>query len=146
MRIVLGVATCAVVVFAVGVCEAGSAEKGSPRGYVLERAAEIAEPAPGPHDGLGQTTGSRFFGSVTGVPFAFTRRALHPGSSIGIHEQHEDEIYFVVSGTGRMTIDGDSFDVRAGDAVLTRPGSTHGLIQSGGDDLVIIIVYPRASP
>ena len=143
MRVGFGVVTCAVVVLVVGAGEAGPAEKGSPGGHVVERVAEIAKPAPGPHHGLGQTTGSTFFGSVPGVPFTFTRRALHPGSSIGSHEQHEDEIYFVVSGTGRMTIDGDSFDVQAGNGVLTRPGSTHGLVQTGQEDLVIIIVYPR---
>jgi mannose-6-phosphate isomerase-like protein (cupin superfamily) len=143
MRTGLGVVTCAVVVYAAAVGEAGCAEKPSPGGYVVERATEIAVSAPGPHNGLGQTTGSTFFRSVPRVPFAFTRRVLHRGSSIGSHEQREDEIYFVVSGTGRMTIDGDSFDVGAGDGVLTRPGSTHGLVQAGDDDLVIIIVYPR---
>ncbi len=143
MHVGIGAVTCAMAVLVAGAGEAGSAETGSPGGYVVERVGDIAKPAPGPHYGLGQTTGSTFFGSVPGVPFAFTRRALHPGSSIGPHEQHEDEIYFVVSGTGRMTIDGASLDVQSGDGVLTRPGSTHGLVQTGDEDLVIIIVYPR---
>jgi mannose-6-phosphate isomerase-like protein (cupin superfamily) len=42
-----------------------------------------------------------------------------------------------------MTIDGKSFEVRAGDAILTRPGSSHGLKQTGTDDLVIMINYER---
>jgi mannose-6-phosphate isomerase-like protein (cupin superfamily) len=67
---------------------------------------------------------------------------LHPGSSIGYHLQKEDEVYYVVSGTGRMTIDDKPFDVKAGDAMLTRPGSSHGLVQTGGADLVVIIVFP----
>ena len=40
-----------------------------------------------------------------------------------------------------MTIDGKTFDVGPGDAILTRPGSSHGLKQVGSEDLVILINY-----
>ena len=43
-----------------------------------------------------------------------------------------------------MTIDGNTFDVGAGDAILTRPGSSHGLKQVGSEDLVIMINYEQA--
>jgi mannose-6-phosphate isomerase-like protein (cupin superfamily) len=49
----------------------------------------------------------------------------------------------VLSGRGRMTIDGKEFDVVPGDAVLTRPGSSHGLKQVGNEDLVILINYEQ---
>jgi mannose-6-phosphate isomerase-like protein (cupin superfamily) len=42
-----------------------------------------------------------------------------------------------------MTVDGKSFDVGPGDAILTRPGSSHGLKQAGPDDLVIMINYAQ---
>ncbi len=71
---------------------------------------------------------------------------LHPGSSIGYHRQEDDEVYYVVSGTGTMTIDREVLAVKAGDATLTRPGSSHGLAQTGSDDLVLIIVFPTARP
>jgi len=70
----------------------------------------------------------------------FRKRALKPGSAIGYHEQHEDEIY-VISGRGIMTIDGKPIEVGPGTAVLTRPGSSHGLKQVGSEDLVIMINY-----
>jgi mannose-6-phosphate isomerase-like protein (cupin superfamily) len=38
-------------------------------------------------------------------------------------------------------MNGSSFTVQAGDAILTRPGSSHGLRQTGKEDLVIIINY-----
>ncbi len=113
-----------------------------PGGYVLERDADVATTQPGPHHGLGQTTGHLFFEKVPGLAFAFRKRVLHPGSSIGYHLQKEDEVYYVVSGKGRMTIDGNAFDVKPGDATLTRPGSSHGLVQAGDDDLVLVIVFP----
>ena len=40
-----------------------------------------------------------------------------------------------------MTIDGKPIDVGPGTAVLTRPGSSHGLKQVGSEDLVIMINY-----
>jgi mannose-6-phosphate isomerase-like protein (cupin superfamily) len=40
-----------------------------------------------------------------------------------------------------MQMNGKTFPVKAGDAILTRPGSSHGLKQTGNDDLVIIINY-----
>ena len=42
-----------------------------------------------------------------------------------------------------MTIDGKSFEVGPGAAVLTRPGSSHGLKQTGAEDLVILINYEQ---
>ena len=74
----------------------------------------------------------------------FRKRAFKPGSAIGYHLQREDEIYYVLSGRGMMTIDGKEFEVGPGDAVLTRPGSSHGLKQVGKEDLVILINYEQA--
>lgn len=112
-------------------------------GYVLERDAEIAKEQPGTHNGGGRTIGYSFFNGVPNLRLVFRKRALKPGSAIGYHEQKEDEIYYVLSGRGEMTIDGKTFEVGAGDAILTRPGSSHGLKQTGADDLVIMINYER---
>lgn len=43
----------------------------------------------------------------------------------------------------RRSIDGKSFDVSTGTAVLTRPGSSHGLKQAGNENLVILINYEQ---
>ena len=76
----------------------------------------------------------------------FRKRALKPGSGIGLHEQREDEIYYVLSGTGTMTLDGKTVNVTPGTAVLTRTGSSHSLRQTGSEDLVILINYEAAPP
>jgi mannose-6-phosphate isomerase-like protein (cupin superfamily) len=41
----------------------------------------------------------------------FRKRAFRPGSGVGLHEQKEDEIYYVLSGKGTMTLDGKTVDV-----------------------------------
>jgi mannose-6-phosphate isomerase-like protein (cupin superfamily) len=110
-------------------------------GYVLERDAEVAREEPGTHQGGGQTIGYSFFKGTPKLGMVFRKRALKPGSAIGYHEQHEDEIYYVISGRGIMTIDGKPIEVGPGTAILTRPGSSHGLKQVGREDLVILINY-----
>ena len=120
-----------------------AAQKPQAGGYVLERDADIALAEPGTHNGGGQTVGYSFFKKVPRLALVFRKRALKPGSGIGYHEQKEDEIYYVLSGRGTMTIDGKPFNVGPGDAILTRPGSSHGLKQAGADDLVIMINYEQ---
>ena len=110
-------------------------------GYVIERDGEVAAAQPGPHNGGGQTIAHSFFSKVPNLELVFRKRVLKPGAGIGYHKQAEDEIYYVLSGRGVMTLDGKDYDVGPGTAILTRTGSSHGLKQAGPDDLVIIINY-----
>ena len=119
-------------------------QKPAPGGYVIEHDADVAKTEPGTHNGGGQTIGYSFFNKVPKLGLVFRKRALKPGSGIGLHEQKEDEIYYVLSGTGTMTLDGKTVNVTPGTAVLTRTGSTHSLKQTGSDDLVILINYEAA--
>ncbi len=119
----------------------GKPEK--PGGYVLERDKDVARNEPGTHNGGGETIGYSFFSKTPNLKLVFRKRAFKPGSAIGYHVQREDEIYYVLSGRGLMTIDGKEFEVGPGDAILTRPGSSHGLKQVGKEDLVILINYEQ---
>jgi mannose-6-phosphate isomerase-like protein (cupin superfamily) len=114
-------------------------------GYIVQRDAEVAKTEGGPHNGGGQTIGHSFFAQVPNLSLVFRKRVLKPGSGIGYHEQREDEIYYVLSGRGMMTLDGKEVEVGPGTAILTRTGSSHGLKVLGNEDLVIIINYLSAS-
>ena len=116
-------------------------QKPAPGGYVIEHDADIAKPEPGTHNGGGQTIGYSFFDKTPGMKFVFRKRALHPGAGVGPHEQKEDEVYYVLSGKGVMTVDDTKVDMTPGTAVLTRPGSSHSLKQMGSEDLVVLISY-----
>ena len=110
-------------------------------GYIVQRDAEIAKKEPGTHNGGGMTIGYSFFDRTPNMKFVFRKRALQPGSGIGYHEQKEDEVYYVLSGKGVMTVDDKPVDMTPGTAVLTRPGSSHSLKQVGPEDLVVLIAY-----
>jgi mannose-6-phosphate isomerase-like protein (cupin superfamily) len=112
-------------------------------GYVVERDAEVSKNEPGPHDGGGPSTGYVFFEKAPNLKFSFRKRVLHKGAAIGYHLQKTDEVYYITDGQGVMTINGKPFDVHAGDAVLTRGGSSHGLVQKGAADLTIVITFQK---
>ena len=116
-------------------------QKPAPGGYIIEHDADVAKNEPGTHNGGGQTVGYSFFSKVPKLGLVFRKRALKPGSGIGLHEQQEDEIYYVLSGKGTMVLDGRTVDITPGTAVLTRTGSSHSLKQVGDEDLVIMINY-----
>ena len=109
----------------------------------VEQRRDIAVQQPGPHEGKGTTTAYPFFEQAEGFDIVFRERALHRGASIGEHRNDKDEIYYVLSGRGELTLDGHVREVAAGDAILTRNGSTHALAQAGDEDLVIIVVYRK---
>ncbi|WP_314402694.1 GDSL-type esterase/lipase family protein [Stenotrophomonas rhizophila] len=126
-------------------CDVRSAGQGAnaskPSRVVHER--DIALTQTGPHGGAGPTTAYPFFADDTDLPFVLRKRVLHKGAGIGLHPQHKDEIYYIVSGRGSYVLDGKQHDVAAGDALLTRTGSLHALQQVGDDDLVVLLAYPR---
>jgi mannose-6-phosphate isomerase-like protein (cupin superfamily) len=111
--------------------------------FVLERDAEVAKPAPGPHDGGGSTVGYSFFEKAPGYKTVFRKRVLQPGSAIGYHLQPVDEVFYILTGTGEMTINDQKMAVKAGDAILTRGGNSHGLAQRGTEPLALVIVYEK---
>lgn len=119
----------------------GQPQKPAPGGYIIEHDADVAKNEPGTHNGGGQTIGYSFFAKVPNLKLIFRKRALHPASGIGLHTQTEDEIYYVLSGRGTMTLDGKPVDITPGTAILTRTGSSHSLKQVGSEDLVILINY-----
>jgi mannose-6-phosphate isomerase-like protein (cupin superfamily) len=134
-------AAIALIAAGAGLHAAATQQKRAPGGYIIETDAQVAKDEPGTHNGGGQTIGYSFFKNVPNLKLVFRKRALKPGSGIGLHEQKEDEIYYVLSGRGTMTLDGKAVDIAPGTAILTRTGSSHSLKQTGSDDLVILINY-----
>lgn len=64
---------------------------------------------------------------------------LNPGCSIGYHEhRQEEEIYYILSGTGVVEEADGCKDVGPGDAILTGGGAGHALANAGQVPLVFI--------
>ncbi|SFL21841.1 Cupin domain-containing protein [Lysobacter sp. cf310] len=133
-------------VLCAGVAQAAPPACAPRSGSYVEQARDLAVDQPGPHEGQGRTTAYPFFEQAADFDLVFRQRALHRGASIGEHRNDKDEIYYVLSGRGELMLDQAHREVGAGDAILTRKGSTHGLKQLGEQDLVIVVVYRRTQP
>lgn len=66
---------------------------------------------------------------------------LAPGVTIGEHRHDgNEEYYFIVSGTGTMTLDGRRVEVNAGDLTAVYPGGSHALENSGHEAMRILVI------
>ncbi len=129
-----------------GIAQAQAPDAATRHDSYVENERDIAREQPGPHEGQGTTTAYPFFEHAEGFDLVFRKRALHPGATIGAHVNDKDEIYYVLSGRGELTLQGRTRAVGPGDAILTRNGDSHALRQVGEEDLVIFIVYRRPAP
>lgn len=73
---------------------------------------------------------------------------LPPGAGIGLHEHAgEDELYYILKGSGAVDEGAGNVAVAAGDAILTGKGAKHSIENTGVEDLEILAVitpYPKA--
>ncbi len=66
---------------------------------------------------------------------------LPPGSSIGYHQHTAiEEVYYVMSGEGRSTVNDHTWDTRAGDALPCSLNDSHGLYNNSNEDLDIFVL------
>ena len=64
---------------------------------------------------------------------------LAPGKSTQEHYHlNTEEIYYITHGTGRIRIDGEIREVRAGEAIAIPPGSRHKLWNTGSQTLRLL--------
>jgi len=97
----------------------------------------------GIHSGVG-TIGVKFFRfESTPHPANFLIYDIPPGASEGVHTHtlaNEngkgafDEYYYVLSGSGRMEIDGEHVLVKAGDHIHTPLGVSHGIENTAAEE------------
>ncbi len=76
--------------------------------------------------------------------YSIAHARLGPGEASKSHRlKTSSEVYFILEGQGRMKIDGESADVRSGQAIYIPPGSNQ-LIENMGDYSLtfLCIVYP----
>jgi mannose-6-phosphate isomerase-like protein (cupin superfamily) len=64
---------------------------------------------------------------------------LPPGGSTTRHyHSRAEEIYYILRGTGRMTIASQSAEVARGDAIAIPPGEVHQIVNTGTEQLVFL--------
>ena len=93
----------------------------------------------------GQEHDERPWGSYTvlsdGADHKVKQIVVAPGKRLSYQRHaHRSEHWFVVRGSGVVTVDGEDRELGAGDAVDVPVGSAHRMTNPGRDDLVFIEV------
>jgi quercetin dioxygenase-like cupin family protein len=65
------------------------------------------------------------------------------GDEDPMHAHGEDEIYHVDSGNAKLNVEGDTYDVSAGDVIHLEPGTDHQFLDFE-DKLVMTVLYAPA--
>jgi mannose-6-phosphate isomerase-like protein (cupin superfamily) len=64
-----------------------------------------------------------------------------PGQRLQPPHQHTDEeIQYVISGTGTWHLNGEDLPLRSGDLMYTKPGDQHGIANTGTEPLRFLVV------
>ena len=64
-----------------------------------------------------------------------------PGQSQSVHRHEgEDKIYYVLEGAGRFSVGGVEERLEPGEAVVAPAGIDHGLVNDGGELLLVLVV------
>ena len=107
----------------------------------------LVEQAAGYHGGQGPFLRRTLLDGVPGSVFKYVRDVTIPaGSLIGEHRHvGDDEVFFIISGTGVMRVDDEECTLGPGSAVLTLSGSVHSLRNDGPTDLRIFVACAKTS-
>ena len=69
---------------------------------------------------------------------------LEPGCSIGYHtHETSSEIIYILSGTGKVKVEGGEEPLKAGDCHYCPKGQAHSLINNSDGDLEFFAVVPQ---
>ncbi len=102
----------------------------------------LLKPAANAHDGKGEILFRRMWNResfATNWEF-IDHCVLPPDTSIGYHQHNMiEEVYFIVSGSGRMTVNDTTWNLGPGDAVPCTLHDSHGLYNNGSGDIELIV-------
>jgi mannose-6-phosphate isomerase-like protein (cupin superfamily) len=103
----------------------------------------LLKPVAAVHGGKGSIKYRRAFGpEVFRTNWGYVDHVLIPrGSSLGYHRHDlQEEIYYVISGRGKVTVDEETTDIALGDALPIRLHEAHALESTPQHDLELMVI------
>ncbi|MSO22597.1 MAG: cupin domain-containing protein [Acidobacteria bacterium] len=103
----------------------------------------LLKPVPALHGGKGTVQYRRALGpEVFRTNWGYVDHlAIPPSASVGYHRHDlQEEIYYVISGKGRVVVNGETSLIAAGDAVPVRLREAHAFENSASDDFELMVI------
>ncbi|MBQ4563014.1 MAG: cupin domain-containing protein [Lachnospiraceae bacterium] len=93
------------------------------------------------HDGIGTLYGESLLTQFDPKRIQFiNRHIMARGTSIGEHAHNgEEEVYYLVEGSGILIFDGEEYPFEKGDISLVRDGHSHGFISTAEEAVLLVI-------
>lgn len=81
-------------------------------------------------------------GPSSGASLTMFEMSVEPGAKVPLPHHHEgfDEMVYGLSGVLRMTLDGKTFDLGAGDSLYIPRGAVHGFENPAADTAKVLVV------
>jgi len=78
------------------------------------------------------------------LSYSLAHAVVRPGRQTLPHRLKTSEVYYILEGRGRMTVDAESADVSAGQAVYIPPGALQFIANPGPDNLAFLCIVDPA--
>jgi len=78
--------------------------------------------------------------SVSKKILFFNYAILNPGKILETHCGEQEEIYYIIKGSGIFLGDDEQSLVKSGDAIYISAGSKHGLVNNGNEDIEYLVL------
>lgn len=66
---------------------------------------------------------------------------IFPQGSVPLHRHHQEEVYVILRGNGKMHVNDETADVKAGDYIYIDSDSTHLLENTSNEDMIMLFCY-----
>ena len=66
---------------------------------------------------------------------------IFPQGSVPLHRHHQEEVYVILRGNGKMHVNDETADIKAGDYIYIDSDSTHLLENTSNEDMIMLFCY-----
>jgi len=82
--------------------------------------------------------------TLNGINYSLAQFTLGPGKKSKIHQMSSSEIYYILEGTGNLTINEDKYSLEKNDSAYVPPNSKQFIENSGDVDLKFLCIVEPA--
>ena len=82
--------------------------------------------------------------TLNGIGYSLAQFSLEPGKKTLRHRLKSSEVYYILEGDGRLTIDTEKFDIKKDDSVYVPPMSEQFIENTGSEKLRFLCIVEPA--